>query len=45
MLSDTQFVVVTHRKGTMERCDTLFGVAMEERGVSSMVSVNLTDYE
>ena len=42
---DTQFVVVTHRKGTMERCDTLFGVAMEERGVSSMVSVNLTDYE
>ncbi len=43
--SDTQFIVVTHRKGTMERCDTLFGVAMEERGVSSMVSVNLTDYE
>ncbi len=42
---NTQFVVVTHRKGTMERCDTLFGVAMEERGVSSMVSVNLTDYE
>ncbi|MEG0864909.1 MAG: chromosome segregation protein SMC [Clostridia bacterium] len=41
---DTQFIVVTHRKGTMERCDTLFGVAMEERGVSSMVSVNLTDY-
>lgn len=43
--SDTQFIVVTHRKGTMERCDTLFGVAMEERGVSSMVSVNLTDYD
>ncbi|MBE5779573.1 MAG: chromosome segregation protein SMC [Clostridiales bacterium] len=42
---DTQFVVVTHRKGTMERCDTLFGVAMEERGVSSLVSVNLMDYE
>ncbi len=41
----TQFVVVTHRKGTMERCDTLFGVAMEERGVSSMVSVNLADYQ
>ena len=41
----TQFVVVTHRKGTMERCDTLFGVAMEERGVSSMVSVSLKDYE
>ena len=42
---ETQFVVVTHRKGTMERCDTLFGVAMEERGISSMVSVNLTDYQ
>ena len=41
----TQFVVVTHRKGTMERCDTLFGVAMEERGISSMVSVSLKDYD
>jgi len=37
--------VVTHRKGTMERCDTLFGVAMEERGVSSMISVSLKDYD
>jgi len=41
---DTQFVVVTHRKGTMERCDALYGVAMEERGVSRMVSVSLTDH-
>ncbi len=41
----TQFVVVTHRKGTMEHCDALYGVAMEEQGVSKMVSVNLTDYE
>ena len=40
----TQFVVVTHRKGTMERCDTLYGVAMEEKGVSRMVSVNLAEY-
>ena len=40
----TQFVVVTHRKGTMERCDALYGVAMEEKGVSSMVSVNLENY-
>ena len=41
----TQFVVVTHRKGTMERCDALYGVAMREKGVSGMVSVNLQDYE
>ena len=41
----TQFVVVTHRKGTMERCDALYGVAMEERGVSRMMSVNLEDYQ
>ncbi len=40
----TQFVVVTHRKGTMERCDALYGVAMQEKGVSSMVSVDLKDY-
>ncbi len=40
----TQFVVVTHRKGTMERCDALYGVAMQERGISGMVSVNLQDY-
>ena len=42
---NTQFVVVTHRKGTMERADALYGVAMEEQGVSKMVSVNLTDYQ
>ena len=40
---DTQFVVVTHRKGTMERCDSLYGVAMEEKGVSKMLSVELKD--
>ena len=42
---DTQFVVVTHRKGTMERCDSLFGVAMEEKGVSKMLSVELKDVD
>ena len=42
---NTQFVVVTHRKGTMERCDALYGVAMEEKGVSRMVSVQLRDLE
>ncbi len=40
---DTQFVVITHRKGTMERCDALYGVAMEEKGVSRLISVKLSD--
>ena len=43
--ANTQFIVVTHRKGTMERCNSLYGVAMEEQGVSSMVSVSLQDYQ
>jgi chromosome segregation protein len=41
---ETQFIVVTHRKGTMERANSLYGVAMEEQGVSRMVSVSLQDY-
>ena len=40
----TQFIVITHRKGTMEQCDALYGVSMEEKGISSMISVNLQDY-
>ena len=42
---ETQFIVVTHRKGTMERATSLYGVAMEEQGVSKMVSVSLQDYQ
>ncbi len=45
MAGDTQFIAITHRKGTMERCDSLFGVAMGERGVSDLVSVNLKEYQ
>jgi len=41
----TQFIVVTHRKGTMEEADALYGVTMEEGGVSKLVSVRLEDAE
>ncbi|MGV8146318.1 MAG: chromosome segregation protein SMC [Alkaliphilus sp.] len=42
---DTQFIVVTHRKGTMEIADVLYGVTMQEQGISKLVSVKLTDAE
>ena len=39
--SETQFVLVTHRKGTMESADRLYGVTMQERGISSILSMQL----
>jgi len=41
---DTQFIVVTHRKGTMECADTLYGVTMQEVGISTLVSVDFKHY-
>ena len=40
---ETQFIVITHRKGTMEYADTLYGATMEEKGVTKLVSLRLSD--
>ena len=39
----TQFIVITHRRGTMEEADVLYGVTMQERGVSRVLTINLND--
>lgn len=39
--TDTQFIVITHRKGTMVAADMLYGVTMQESGVSKMMAVQL----
>lgn len=39
----TQFVIITHRKGTMEASNTLYGISMEEKGISRMISVKLSE--
>ena len=41
----TQFIVVTHRKGTMEVADTMYGVTVEESGVSRLLSVRLDELD
>ena len=43
LTKDTQFIVITHRRGTMNAADILYGITMQEKGVSTLVSVNLLD--
>ena len=45
MADKTQFIVITHRRGTMEEADALYGVTMQEQGVSRMLSLNLNEME
>lgn len=45
MTNKTQFIVITHRRGTMEEADMLYGVTMQEKGVSEVLSVDLQEAE
>ena len=45
LCSGTQFIVITHRRGTMEEADALFGVTMQEQGVSKILHLNLDELE
>ena len=43
--ADTQFIIITHRKGAMAICDSLYGVSMEEKGVSTLISARFGENE
>ncbi|MCR5625398.1 MAG: chromosome segregation protein SMC [Lachnospiraceae bacterium] len=45
LTKDTQFIVITHRRGTMNAADILYGITMQEKGVSTLVSVDLVEAE
>ena len=45
LTKNTQFIVITHRRGTMASADRLYGITMQEKGVSTLVSVDLIEHD
>ena len=43
LTKETQFILITHRRGTMEKADRLYGITMQEKGITALVSVNLIE--
>ena len=43
--SKTQFVIITHRRGTMEAAERLYGVTMHEKGISDVISIDVSEIE
>ena len=43
LTNETQFIIITHRRGTMEKADRLYGVTMQEKGITAIVSVDLIE--